>query len=83
VAETLRQGRARRTRLRRQVLQYDAQYDAALRPDSKGGGYVNFMSDDDQGRVSANDAQNCARLVAIKRRYDPKNLFRLNQNIAP
>jgi FAD/FMN-containing dehydrogenase len=58
-------------------------YHEALRPYSEEGGYVNFMSGDDQGRVRANYGPNHDRLVEIKRRYDAKNLFRLNQNIAP
>ncbi|MFF5208986.1 FAD-binding oxidoreductase [Streptosporangium sp. NPDC000396] len=58
-------------------------YDAALRPHSQEGGYVNFLDADDQDRVRANYRQNYERLVAVKRRYDPGNLFRLNQNIAP
>lgn len=56
---------------------------AALEPYSLGGGYVNFMDADDQHRVRANYRQNHDRLVALKRRYDPDNLFRLNHNIAP
>jgi FAD/FMN-containing dehydrogenase len=58
-------------------------YYEALRPHSQDGGYVNFMSDDDHGRVRANYRQNYDRLVQVKRRYDPANLFRLNQNIVP
>ena len=58
-------------------------YHEALRPHSEEGGYVNFMSDDDAHRVAANYRQHLDRLRAIKRRYDPENLFRLNQNIAP
>ncbi len=58
-------------------------YDAALRPHTDEAGYVNFLSDDDQGRVRANYRQNHERLVEIKRRYDPGNLFRINHNITP
>ena len=47
------------------------------------GGYVNFMSDDDQDRVEANYGRSYARLAQVKRAYDPDNLFHLNQNIKP
>ena len=58
-------------------------YDAALRPFGMGGGYVNFLSRDDQASVRATYRGNYDRLVAVKRRYDPGNLFRHNHNIAP
>lgn len=58
-------------------------YDAALRPHTEAGGYVNFMDTDDQDRVRVNYRQNFARLREVKRRYDPDNVFRLNQNIVP
>ena len=57
-------------------------YDATA-PHSEEGGYVNFMADDDQVRIKANYRQNYDRLVDIKRKYDPDNLFHLNQNIRP
>jgi FAD/FMN-containing dehydrogenase len=57
-------------------------YDATA-PLSEEGGYVNFMADDDQDRIKANYRGNYERLVAIKRKYDPDNLFHLNQNIRP
>ncbi len=57
-------------------------YDATA-PHSEDGGYINFMADDDQGRIRANYKGNYDRLAAIKRTYDPGNLFRHNQNIAP
>jgi FAD/FMN-containing dehydrogenase len=57
---------------------------AALAPVSRAGAYVNFMGDagDDRLRASYGD-EKYDRLVALKRRYDPGNLFRLNQNIVP
>ncbi|MFF8408429.1 FAD-binding oxidoreductase [Streptomyces omiyaensis] len=58
-------------------------YDRALRPHTEAGGYVNFMDADDQDRVRVNYRQNYARLREVKRRYDPGNVFRLNQNIVP
>ncbi len=56
----------------------------ALAPVSRDGAYVNFMGDagDERLRASYGDAK-YERLVALKRRYDPTNLFRLNQNITP
>jgi FAD/FMN-containing dehydrogenase len=57
-------------------------YDATA-PLSEPGGYVNFMAGDDQARVRDNYRGNYDRLVAVKRTYDPDNLFRVNQNIAP
>ncbi|MEU0091859.1 FAD-binding oxidoreductase [Kribbella sp. NPDC006257] len=58
-------------------------YYDAVAPHSESGGYVNFMAGDDQGRVADNYKGNYERLVDVKRKYDPGNLFHLNQNIAP
>ncbi|AZQ32805.1 FAD-binding oxidoreductase [Streptomyces cyaneochromogenes] len=58
-------------------------FNQALEPHSMEGGYVNFIDGDDQYRVQANYRGNHPRLTALKRRYDPGNLFRLNHNIAP
>jgi hypothetical protein len=58
-------------------------YYNATAPHSEEGGYVNFMAADDQDRVRANYRGNYDRLVALKREWDPRNLFHLNQNIMP
>ena len=58
-------------------------YWEALHPYSAGGAYVNFMMEEGQGRVQATYRDNYARLVAIKKKYDPKNFFQVNQNIRP
>ena len=58
-------------------------YYAALAPHSEAGAYVNFLSGDDQGKIRANYRGNYDRLVDVKRKYDPDNLFHLNQNIDP
>ena len=57
-------------------------YDATA-PHSEEGGYINFMSEDDQSRIKANYKGNYQRLVDVKRKYDPDNLFHVNQNIKP
>ncbi|WP_280298690.1 FAD-binding oxidoreductase [Nocardia neocaledoniensis] len=58
-------------------------YYAALEPHTADGGYINFMAADDQNRIRANYGSNYDRLAAIKKTYDPANLFHLNQNIVP
>ena len=57
-------------------------YDATA-PLSEEGGYINFMAEDDQERIRTNYKGNYDRLVEVKRKYDPDNLFHLNQNIRP
>jgi FAD/FMN-containing dehydrogenase len=55
-----------------------------IRPHSTGRTYVNFHGDDeDHARVRATYGVNYDRLVELKRRYDPENLFRSNRNIVP
>jgi FAD/FMN-containing dehydrogenase len=58
-------------------------YWAALHPHSAGGGYVNFLMDEGEGRVASSYIGNQERLAAVKAKYDPENLFRVNQNIKP
>jgi hypothetical protein len=57
-------------------------YDATA-PHSEGGGYINFMADDDQDRIRDNYKGNYDRLASVKRSVDPDNMFRFNQNIKP
>ena len=59
-------------------------YWKAVHPFNLEGAYVNFMMDDEaEGRVQATYGENYARLAAVKAKYDPDNLFRVNQNIQP
>ncbi len=58
-------------------------YWEALRPHSAGGAYVNFMMDEGAERVQATYRDNFPRLQKIKAKYDPDNMFRINQNIKP
>ena len=58
-------------------------YWQAMRAHSPRGAYVNFMADEGEDRVRESYRGNYDRLLQIKRKYDPANLFRLNQNIKP
>ena len=55
----------------------------AAKPYASAGAYTNFMTGDEADRIASAYGANYARLVEIKRRYDPSNLFRSNQNIRP
>jgi FAD/FMN-containing dehydrogenase len=57
-------------------------FDAAA-PHSAGTAYINFMPADEAERVQVAYGANYARLAQVKRRYDPTNVFRMNQNVAP
>ncbi len=63
------------------ITQWVNAYWDALHPYSAGGAYVNFMMEEGQGRVQATYRDNYRRLAEIKVKYDPNNLFRVNQNI--
>ena len=55
----------------------------STRPMATGGVYVNFMPDDEADRIEGAYGANYGRLVELKKKYDPDNRFRLNQNIKP
>jgi FAD/FMN-containing dehydrogenase len=65
------------------MIAWAREYWNALHPYSAGGAYVNMMMDEGAERVQASYRGNYNRLVAAKAKYDPTNLFRVNQNIAP
>jgi len=65
------------------ITKWTKEYWEALHPYSAGGAYVNFLGDEGEDRVKATYGKNYDRLVVIKNKYDPFNLFRINQNIKP
>jgi FAD/FMN-containing dehydrogenase len=66
------------------VTQWTKAYWEAVHPFDLGGAYPNFMMDDEgDARLKATYGDNYARLAALKQKYDPANLFRVNQNIKP
>lgn len=65
------------------MIQWARDYWDALHPYSAGGAYVNMMMDEGEERVKAAYRDNYDRLASVKAKYDPNNLFRVNQNIKP
>jgi len=66
------------------VTRWTKAYWDALHPFNPGGAYSNFMMDDEgDARVKASYGDNYNRLAALKKKYDPANFFRVNQNIRP
>ncbi len=65
------------------ITKWTKDYFDALHPYSAGGAYVNFMMEEGEDRVKATYGDNYQRLAEIKAKYDPTNLFRVNQNIKP
>jgi len=68
---------------RERITDWVKRYWEDLHPYSAGGAYVNFMMEEGDERVKAAYRDNYERLEAIKRKYDPTNFFRVNQNIQP
>jgi hypothetical protein len=65
-------------------ISYTRSIATAMRPWTTGRTYLNFIGDEGTGRVeAAYGAQRYARLQQLKQQWDPDNLFRHNQNIAP
>ena len=52
-------------------------------PYASGGAYVNFLTGDEADRTAFAYGASCERLVELKKKFDPTNLFRINQNILP
>jgi FAD/FMN-containing dehydrogenase len=67
----------------RACIDWAKQVFAATAPTSLGTAYVNFMPDDELARVEGIYGASYRRLAETKRRYDPTNMFRMNQNIRP
>lgn len=68
---------------RDRITQWTKNYHDTVHPHTAGGAYVNFMMEEGAPRVRATYGENFDKLQAIKRRYDPDNFFRVNQNIPP
>jgi FAD/FMN-containing dehydrogenase len=65
------------------ISQWARDYWQELHPKSAGGGYVNFLMEEGNDRVRASYLGNYERLARVKYRYDPENVFHINQNIRP
>ena len=65
------------------IMNWAREYWKALRPYTVGSAYVNFMMEEGEDRIKGTYGENYNRLSAIKKKYDPTNFFRVNQNIKP
>ena len=65
------------------IRKWSVDYFDAIHPTSMGGAYVNFMMEEGQDRVRSAYRGNYDRLARIKAKYDPENVFHVNQNIRP
>ncbi|WP_166267587.1 FAD-binding oxidoreductase [Marinobacter caseinilyticus] len=63
--------------------QWAREFFEAAKPYASAGAYINFLTQDEQERVEFAYGPAYKRLVELKQKYDPENLFRVNQNIRP
>jgi len=64
-------------------IRWSRDYFNASAPFASSGVYVNFLTDEETGRVRAAYGPNYDRLATVKRQYDPGNLFKTNWNVVP
>jgi FAD/FMN-containing dehydrogenase len=76
-------GRWERARHDKKCMSWTRELSDSMAPFAMDGVYVNFLTADEAERVAAAYGPNHERLVQIKNTYDPRNLFRMNQNIRP
>ena len=65
------------------IVNWARNYWTDIHPLSAGGAYINFMMEEGEDRIKATYGSNYDKLAAVKAKYDPDNLFRVNQNIKP
>ena len=65
------------------IIGWATDYWEAVHPYAAPGAYINFMMEEGAARIEATYGVNYPRLRRVKKQYDPGNLFRVNQNIAP
>jgi FAD/FMN-containing dehydrogenase len=65
------------------IQEWTIDYWEAVHPYATGGAYVNFMMEEGNERIRASYGANYGRLSALKAKYDPENVFHVNQNIRP
>ena len=65
------------------ITKWCKDYWEALHPYSSGGAYLNFIMNEGQDRIKASYKGNYDRLTKIKKKFDPDNFFKVNQNILP
>ena len=66
------------------ITKWARDYWEAVHPFNLAGAYPNFMMDDEgEKRLMATFGENHKRLGEVKKKYDPANLFRVNQNVRP
>ena len=66
-----------------QCIAWARDFFAKSKPFASGGAYVNFLTEDETDRIAFVYGAAYKRLVDLKKKYDPTNLFRMNQNIKP
>jgi FAD/FMN-containing dehydrogenase len=67
----------------KRVISWAREFFAKSQPFSSGGAYINFMTEEETDRVASAYGPAYDRLVPLKKKYDPTNFFRMNQNIKP
>lgn len=64
-------------------INWAREFFASSQPFASGGAYINFLTEEETGRIADAYGATYQRLVELKKKYDPTNLFRMNQNIKP
>jgi FAD/FMN-containing dehydrogenase len=67
----------------KRCIAWAREFFARTRPFASSGAYINFMTQDETDRIAFAYGATYKRLVELKKKYDPTNFFRMNQNIMP
>ena len=65
------------------VIAWAREFFAKSKPFASGGAYINFLTEEETDRIAFAYGPTYNRLVELKKKYDPTNFFRMNQNIKP